>query len=443
MAGFKYKKFSFTGGDANFPSGITPTDIRTKEESIVKGFADALIAMNIGWQCDTDRDPNATTSSFTNVPKYSSSEFAPGLFLKNTTSGCKLFIAYVDDGNTENCGMALYDSDGTTKLMPADDYVVCRYDITPQLASKPLSLSGFIMSMIPVGSTNNFGSTFKASEFLPADATRLWSSAATISYNYMNGPALITRCYLNAVTVSVLATPYCVGYGCGIGTQYRGFVFSVGRIMGDLSNPTVDTTSQAKYGVLSLGVCISSGYPGNSYYMYYLGRAEYSATYNSYTINLRDVAESNTYLNNTLSILGKGYIDFSNYINYESVTTDSSYKGKCGLCGFSVCRADGTWVSRANNKFVAPHVDGVRLASAVYDATSNNRPWVPIGMYLFNLNPADDSIYNGDCFKGYLDTDLFRCSPQFAAGTVMDNGNFICTGEACLTLGWDPSNESW
>ena len=39
--------------------------------------------------------------------------------------------------------------------------------------------------------------------------------------------------------------------------------------------------------------------------------------------------------------------------------------------------------------------------------------------------------------------DLFRFSPQFSTGTTLDNGNFVCTGLYGLTLGWDPSNESW
>lgn len=440
MAGFKYKKFSFTGGSAEFPSGTSASAIQTKERAIVKGFADALIAMNIGWGCDTTR--NATTSDFVDVPKYSSSTAAPGLFLVNATSGCKLFIAYVDDGNTENCGMALYDSDGTTKLMPANDYVVCRYnDGYSGFVNQPLSLSGFIMSMIPADSSNSFGTTFKASEFLPTDATRLWSSAAQISYNYQSGPYIITRCETLSVTLSVWATPYCVGYGCGLDTQFRGFMYAVGRIIGDLANPTWDTSNQSKYGVVSLYGCINSNRASTSYWQTYTGRCEF--TYGNFKVY--PLSNSNLYFNSTIDVFGKGYTD-TYYINQESAYVESSYSrsiNNYGLFGFGVCRADGTWVSRANNKFVAPHVDGVRLASTVYDATSNNRPWVPIGMYLFNLNPADDSIYNGDCFKGYLDTDLFRCSPQFAAGTVMDNGNFICTGEACLTLGWDPSNESW
>ena len=442
MAGFKYKKFSFTGGTTEFPSGTSASDIQTKERAIVKGFADALIAMNIGWGCDTTR--NATTSDFVDVPKYSSSTPAPGLFLVNATSGCKLFIAYVDDGVATNCGMALYDSDGTTKLMPANDYVVCRYFNYSAFDGKPLSLSGFIMSMIPAGSTNSFGSTFKASEFLPADATRLWSSAANISYNYSFGPFLTTRCYSSTVTVAVFATEYCVGFGCGYDTSYKGLMFVVGRVIGDLANPSVDITVQAKYGVITVHAAMVGTY-SSSYFTQRTTITERYGYYGSSTSAdsyiMSNVNEN--YFNQTLTVFGTGY-KHPNNINYECFEqSDASTKNTYGLVGFCVCRADGTWVSRANNKFVAPHVDGVKLATGVYDATSNNRPWVPIGMYLFNLNPADDSIYNGDCFKGYLDTDLFRCSPQFAAGTVMDNGNFICTGEACLTLGWDPSNESW
>ena len=421
MAGFKYKKFSFTGGSAEFPSGTTASAIQTKERAIVKGFADALIAMNIGWGCDTTR--NATTSDFVDVPKYSSSTPAPGLFLVNATSGCKLFIAYVDDGNSETCGMALYDTDGTTKLMPANDYVVCRYSSNSGFIDKPLSLTGFIMSIIPAGSTNSFGSTFKASEFLPADATRLWSSAANISYSYSSGPYILSRASNgNNVTVCVWGTPYCVGYGCGKSTIYS-FEYCVGRIIGDLANPTIDITNQSKYGALTFYNSVSNS-----------SRAEFLGLYSGWDL----VAKQQKTNNNT------NYYIFGDSLYGIGEITSEGISDTYGLAGFSVCKADGSWLSRSASYYIAPFCSvNTVLFSAIYDTTSNSRPWKPFGMYCISTDPQNDCIANGNGFKGYLDTDLFRCSPQFAAGTVMDNGNFICTGEACLTLGWDPSNESW
>lgn len=425
MAGFKYKKFSFTGGDTNFPSGTSTADIRTKEESIVKGFADALIAMNIGWQCDTDRDPNATTSSFTNVPKYSSSEFAPGLFLKNTTSGCKLFIAYVDDSS----GMALYDSDGTTKILPntSTDYFLTWYD--PYYSN--VYCLGFIMSMIPAGSSNSFGTTFKASEFLPSDATRLYSSAHHVYSSANSTPTIITRVSNGiARTVCVWGNAYCVGYGCGDESQTNNnFSYAVGRILGDLGNPTVDTTNQAKYGVLSFAAAISAP---NEYYFdgnnrFWLDSSQAIIGYSYFNIFGKKWSES---------LSGSGIsINFSASPGRNTILP---------TWGFSICKSDGTWVKGTSYQFVTPSCDGYKFVNKyVQDLTSNNRMWAPIEMWLYSNDPQNNNIANGSGFKGYLDTNLFRCSVPFNEGTAMDNGNFVCTGIGCLTLGWDPTNESW
>lgn len=419
MAGFKYKKFSFTGGSAEFPSGTSASDIQTKERAIVKGFADALIAMNIGWGCDTTR--NATTSDFVDVPKYSSSTPAPGLFLVNATSGCKLFIAYVDDP----AGMALYDSDGTTKLLPttSSDNFVSWFNSSSTYTN--VYCVGFIMSMIPAGSSNTFGPTFKAYEFLPTDATRLYSSAIRISSSISNSPKLASRINNGEThTICVWGNPYCVGYGNGRGSQTNNnFCYCAGRIIGELGNATADNSNQSKYGILPLTQTITDA-------------NEYDITSSSpYRYNM--ITLQTTPLNGNEYVFGKIPISVSFALTPSNGTSYPNW-------GYSICKADGTWIQGTSTHFVTPVCWVYKFKNPhVQDLTSNNRMWAPIEMWLYASDPQNDYIANGNGFKGYLDTDLFRCSPQFAEGTVMDNGNFVCTGVGCLTLGWDPSNESW
>lgn len=426
MAGFKYKKFSFTGGDANFPTGTSTSDIRTKEESIVSGFATNLIACNCGWQLDSNRHNSVT--DFFDVPKMFSSTAAPGLFLINTTSGCKLFITYVDNGGSSytNRGMAFYDEDGTTKIMPKNEWVVCRYD-SYNPGSK-LSLQGFVMSMIPEGSLNNFGTVVNAS-FLPLEATRLWGSAARLDATTSGyGPYLGTRISNGVVnTFCVWATPHCVGYGVkstGDGGDCA-FDYAIGKIIGDITNTVADTSIQSKYGVVTLKSpysTVCSEMYGNS--------SSFTLVYKVRRVN-------------NISDYGNYYIwgeTFDSPINSMSVEAPN---GSNALWGFSVCKADGTWASRTSTSYVAPYVDAnMALSDTHFDSTSNSRQWCPFAMLLVSSDPQTECIYNGSGMKGYLDTSLFRCSKQFPRGTVLDNGNFICLNEAFLTIGWDPTNES-
>lgn len=57
-------------------------------------------------------------------------------------------------------------------------------------------------------------------------------------------------------------------------------------------------------------------------------------------------------------------------------------------------------------------------------------------MFLFAQDPQTECICNSSGFKGFLDTNLFRASDQYAMGTLLDNRNFVSTAVCDLTLGW-------
>ena len=120
MAGFKYKKFTVTGGDADFPVGSTDANIRLKEETIMNKFAQALIDCNCGWELDDSFIDEM--GAFMDVPIYGTTATAPGYFFKNTTSGARLFATYVS--GTVSGGMCFYsDAQHTAKVF--DDSQMC------------------------------------------------------------------------------------------------------------------------------------------------------------------------------------------------------------------------------------------------------------------------------------------------------------------------------
>jgi hypothetical protein len=282
--------------------------------------------------------------------------------------------------------------------------------------------------MIPAGSPNSFGSTFKASEFLPSDATRIIgtamnivgsNSSASYSVNYANK----IHTTGNIITFRVFATEYCVGLSCGDSDTGSVLRYFVGRIFGDLFDPT-DTSIQAKYGTFSITRARC-----DNQYDYISDTNWYLNSQNTYTY---DFINQDSY---PLPIIGCA-VSSTNAFNLRYVNSNGNSRST--VPGNSAW-VNGSWTSNTSNHGITAHVDGYNLACpSLYDTSSNSRPWSPIVMYFVssegNENPG---------IKGYLDTSLFRASPQFATGTTLDNGNFICTNNCSITLGWDPTNESW
>ena len=421
--GFKYQKFSFVSGSSEYSSGTTATDIRTKEEYLVKNFAQAIIDCNCGWALDTNRHSSIT--DFFDVKKIDSSTDAPGLFLVNSTSGCKLFIAYLTD--SASGGLAFLDTDGTTKIYK-NEFVSTVYHSSRPSANT--SIQGLIMSMIPAGSSSEFGQTCNVS-FLPSDATRLYGSASNAAANIR----VLTLCYLGrgaTCYVQVFATPYCVGFGASpYNNEAATPLYFCGRIMGDLLN-TSDNTNQAKYGIFTIRRT-SAASSSSSDYISDIAQT----TWNGGSFNLMNSTGSySTYW--SIGVVPGGYVEYSIAMSTGSPSRNSPFCGNC------ICKADGSWVSNTAAHGIAACVNHVlTLSTAVYNSSSNNRPWQPIAICVFSNDSSVDGVIPGVGFKGYLDTDLFRFNPQLAAGTVLDNGNFVCTDVLGITLGWDPSNESW
>jgi hypothetical protein len=74
-------------------------------------------------------------------------------------------------------------------------------------------------------------------------------------------------------------------------------------------------------------------------------------------------------------------------------------------------------------------------------ALSNTIRWVPYSIGVSSTDLSTYGVIAGDGFKGYLDTDLFRCS-LCIPNQLYNSGSFIgCANN--LMLGWDPNNTDY
>jgi len=414
MAGFRYKSFSFVGQSTDFPAG--DNNIRNREEFICKNVAQAIIDTNTGWGLDTDK--NATINDFANVPTIgSTTKFAPGLFLVNSTSHNKLFICYC--GTANNTGIDL-----------SSDQMITTYH--SEHLNDTTGLTGLCMSMIPGDSNQSFGASFDSS-FIPSSGTRLASDCISYSSNTSNYTLSNTNVSGTTYTYDVFVTPYCIFF------RVQGAIgYAVGRVLGSLAHSTRDITSQSKYGVIYFKRCASESEIGVT-----LLQSNSPIAQNDIT------AYGNVYLGSspTNSIVHYGTytknIPFNMYITYHvSNTTSSVSPFTCWAGASSVCKADGTWLGNTSERVVCYYPDNPALCrnTGIVNISDSTRRWVPFICFIKTTDTTVHGIISGDGVKGFLDTDLFRYTGG-AQGLLLDNGNFYNINQY-LTIGWDPSNET-
>lgn len=416
MVGFKYKSFSFVGQSTDFPDGKTDVLIRQREEFICKNVAQAIIDTNTGWGLDTDR--NATITDFANVPtKGSTTKFAPGLFLVNSTSHNKLFICYC--GTANNKGIDL-----------SADQMVTTYH--SDYLNDTTGLTGLCMSMIPGDANQSFGANFDSS-FIPSSGTRL---AADCIY-YSSYSSNLTISYLNSsgttYTYDLFATPYCIFF------RVQGVIgYAVGRVLGNLAHSTIDTSSQSKYGVIYFKRCTTNETVGTL--LVSNTQVDQNSDFN--TTGTPFLGSSPT---NSISYYSsyKQVIPFNMYADYHSTNITSSVSPfTCWAGASSVCKADGSWLGNTSERVVCYYPDNPALCvnNGIVNTSNSTRRWVPFICFIKTTDTTVHGIISGDGVKGFLDTDLFRYTGG-AQGLLLDNGNFYNINQY-LTIGWDPSNET-
>ena len=402
--GFKFKRINFTAGSADFPIGSSDANIRTRCEVVLTGLADALIGMNIGWRLDPNRSgDSSTTSDFADVPCQSGAKTYPGLFFDNTVSGCKLFMASFS---------GFLQDDSVIKNFSGSDLFG---------AGTNPHISGIIASIIPAGSSNNFGASFDSS-FLPADATRIVGTLnGDTSYGSSYKAAILrdpTGGYI--YSYGIYANAYAISVCCNVDTanppNLYNPVYVTGRVLNTLAHSS-DTQTNSKYGTVIL--------------------EKTNASYTNSEGNGGNIAFSSTYR--------LGEYKQLNFPGMDPISSNTPYGsgGKDYVCG-CVTKADGTWVNGAinNSSNVVMYVaDTAQMSGRVFNSNNNGKSrWVPIEITIVSSDLDTNGVVAGDGFKGYLDTDLFRCALG-TYGQTFDNGSFICPeSEICLLLGWDASN---
>jgi len=385
--GFKFKKFSFIGGSEDFPIGDTDPLRLQRAQNILISAVEAIIDTDTGWGLDTSR--NATITSFASVPCMSGTKTFPGLFLKNTVSGCKLFITYF-------CGS--YDASSIISNFGSDSNL---YYISSTTAT-----SGLIISIIPGGSSSEFGNSFD-NAFLPSDATRLcgtcFYSSRTSAYSPAHGSNPVSG---DTYTWGILATSYVIGVASSKASGLSSPVYITGKIFGVLAHEN-DTAVNSKYGSVFFrmiaGSGVTEGWSG-------------------------DIANSVTYVGGSeLKLPGVPY----NISGWNAAFS-------CGI--FS--KADGTWINGTdgNRYIVLLFTANAFVFSNKVTINTDDTVWESLLMAVKSADLNTDGVISGNGFKGYLDTDLFRAGLG-AEKATFDNGNFIKANSATynnLILGWSP-----
>ena len=280
---------------------------------------------------------------------------------------------------------------------------------------------GLCISIIPEGSSSNFGNDPTVDSFMPQDATRICgtfyrkvSSSSSIKFAAACNPES-DRYY----SYFIGATPYCVlvyvnSYSGSIPSFYTP-LYATGKIFDVLAHEN-DNIVQSKYGTVMFRMA-SGDYEG---YAYIIGNSTNSSSpaYNLYNA-------------------GSLYIP-----GFTAITT--SVYSSAATCG-SICKTDGNWLIGGNNssRNVVFYTEGFnQLCSNIYDSSISSTRWTRIAMASVSNDLTTDGIVSGDGFKGYLDTDLFRVGVA-SRKDFFDNGKFFCAeNNTNLLIGIDPNSES-
>jgi hypothetical protein len=402
--GFKFKRINFIAGTEEFPLGNA--NRRARSEFILKKIVQAIIDCNCGWIIDESICDNIDDVKET--PTRTSGITQPCLFLKNTSeeNGAKLFVGYY--GESTNNGIS-----NSLKLF------------RPINSGSDIFMTGLCMSMIPAGSDSVFGDLSTPATFIPSDATPIISSrvhnnsggwsGSNFAYEPTNGYKFSYGVFVSNRTIAISA-----GYSNNEWVNLGIPGFMIGEIIGTLAH-SEDSHISSKYGIVNFREA-DRGDLGNIY--------ECSTALIRYSTKLG----SNT----------------DQYFVGANPYASSRYFGSAVVCG-AITRANETWIdgtdgtdasSSTGNYCVKMYAsDPSQLSSYVFDSSENQKSrWSPIAIKVESIDLNTNGVVPGDGFKGYLDTNLIRCSIG-TYGTLYNNGEFICLDSTNhLLFGWDPNN---
>ena len=417
--GFRFKRFDYAGGMSvpgkyDWSSNSTPL---SRSQGVLLDFGKWIINdSGLHWTIDTVKHPSydenngLQISDFVPIQgKYNSTPLdmstyggMPGLFLTNTTSGCKLFICVFGEYLYRN---ATQGSNCCINVNYADIVRNGQYDS---------HLCGIIASIIPGGSGQSFGSV-EDGTLLPSHATRL---VGTI-YNKSSDSYMFTYIGNNQngynYTYGMFLNDCCIGIGGGYrsdgGVPSIGIQYFTGRIFNNVSHSLELPTDL--YG----NFCMCSNYSYNT---------NTSCEFNTNPQTWQFISSPTN-----VSFFGTDYERVSQYIAgslfraYDENNSETS----------------GAPIITNNNNYcmaIKPS-DAQQLTTYVSNYNVNEElRWTPAEVAICSNDLSTYYITPGNGIKGYLDTSMFRYAIS-TKNVTYGNKSFISAGYNFL-VGWDPSN---
>lgn len=403
--GYKHGRYSWVGGTI----GSTAAE---KCATVLKGCAQVLLDLNVGWSLDTSL--NATLDDYTS---------ATGDIVAGTAQPCYLLFFTSTSGAKLCLGYRFRPSSYTTTSSSYDHAALSTSDCAGR--GYPF---GLIASIIPSGSSDTFSTTspYRPSSSVPFIGTAMGalqqyysvgmgsmafrnSQYATFNYDIIS----------NGLNIIVLnsSTDYNASYDYT--GKYGGFV--IGRLVTSFINDG-DTSG---YGCFSLALS---------------GRYQYSSSYD-YMESFISTDDGATGINRDSSWFARSGVG----------TTQNDYITQYYLYQYNTCqKADGSWLTGVwsdAGSTSSYNIFGVNLSSdfnQLYSTISAPNRWVPIMMYGYASagTLSKYGVTSDTCLKGWIDPDLARIvnnNSTYQRGQTFDNGNLVYIG-AGLAIGWDASN---
>ena len=365
---------------------------------ILKKVADMLIDTETGWEIDPSKhDIQKGTDDFKIITNSN-----------NEDVGVYLYMRSVEKKNPVPEGSVEYEITKVNEKLLLG-YTFRGVNVRPLHTYESSSnsnyywVTGLFSSMIPSGSSAEFGDVWNAEGFIPPCATKIHSANSTES-----GTIASENNNNTAYHAQVVTNGHIIAFRVYT-EQSRGSLWFVGPLIGTLAHSTMDITEQAKLMDMGFTSCSSEASTTSWYFT-------------SKNSSISNGNEESYYWNNTIEL-------------------SSSYGRRVQVHMFA---ADGTLLEGKAGKEIFWDGSLNQLSSCISDSSivGFNR-WVAIYVGVMSQEPSSPGNYivRGDGMKGYLDTNFLRYVRRnyYTIGQTFDDGNFVYIGRG-VAMGWDNSN---
>ena len=362
---------------------------------VCKALGEMITGSGTGWEYD-ERTPENT---YIYIPSRNSTYNYPVSYFVNSISGAKLMVL-VNIGS--NSGSSTSIGFNTLPYISNKNYLFPRsYQSYLESNSYSISQTGINIAMIPSGSNSVFPSSFPndyTTKFLPDDALPIITEVChTTSSSYSQTLSML----------GALNSSYILSYGLLIDSEFVMLLgsfsstanraplkplYAIGKIIGTVAHEE-DNRNTSQYGAIRF--CSRSG--------------------NAYT-----PIQYSQSLNSTESYFCGRDIKSSNNSEAENFTYALCYDIN------GVPLTTNCYYGAVGQDLLTPAITNESLSGQV-----RRCPFAMATMY----NVGNVYITEGDGFKGYLDTNLFR-NALCTKGNYYNNGAFVSLDNNLL-VAWD------